>query len=428
MSISNEQFWNYWRNGRFNEALACAVKAEKKPVNRLQTMLFGTPEQLKQTGLITTISVGEFLYDYMMINPTVVRGLDFARTEDLSSLFSLSQFSSTIDTADITGDIAQLQGYVAEQMVAAELQAKGHDVEFPEDPNNPGWDILVDGHPFQVKDLANPEGVKEHLENYPDIPVYVNKELAPYFEDNPDVYVSTVSREDVLEATTSTINHASDLLDFEIPWITAAVSTLYNIKRVWKDDVAISQAVFNVVSDTSSRAVLGALGQFTGKVAGVFLFGPAGGILGSMLGAYAGASQGWRLSTSVKRLFSKQHEEEWKAATVTLINNVVTQIDKKLEIKKRKIDGLSHHLTGSVANEAIGKEIERRGQMERKYLINKKEELISLSMSLKNGSVYVLEVFPTILATIAKSGVHPVHFQDEMQRVQQAANAYRKKM
>lgn len=77
------------------------------------------------------VSVGEFLYDYMMINPIVVQGLDFARSEDLSSLFTLSQFSSQIDTITLTGDIAQLQGFVDEQMIAAELQAKGHDVEFP---------------------------------------------------------------------------------------------------------------------------------------------------------------------------------------------------------------------------------------------------------------------------------------------------------
>jgi uncharacterized membrane protein len=193
-------------------------------------------------------------------------------------------------------------------------------------------------------------------------------------------------------------------------------------------DVAISQAVFNVVSDTSSRAVLGALGQFTGKIAGVVLFGPAGGIFGSMLGAYAGASQGGRLSTGVRRLFSKKHEQEWNAATVNLISKVISQIDKKLEIKKRKFDELRHQLIGSAANEAIWKEVERRGQNDTRYLINKKEELLSLSTSIKNGSVYVLEAFPTIMTTIAKSGVHPVHFQGEVQQVQQTSKAYLKKI
>ena len=155
--------------------------------------------------LVTAISVGEFIYDYVMINPAVVQGLDFARTEDLASLFTLSQFAGTVDTETLTGDMAQLQGYVAEQMIAAELQAKGHDVEFPETSNNPGWDILVDGQPFQVKNLADPAGVREHLEKYPDIPVYVNEELAPYFEGNPQVYVSSISRDEVLEVTSTTI-------------------------------------------------------------------------------------------------------------------------------------------------------------------------------------------------------------------------------
>ena len=68
---------------------------------------------------------------------------------------------------------------------------------------------------------------------------------------------------------------------------------------------SINQAVFNVVSDTSSRVVLGALGQKHGYLVGVLLFGPAGGITGSMFGVYMGSSQGGRLSTSIKRKFQK---------------------------------------------------------------------------------------------------------------------------
>ena len=56
--------------------------------------------------------------------------------------------------------MAQLQGDVAEQMLTAELQARGHDVECPEESNNPGLGLLVDGQRFQVKSLANLDGVK----------------------------------------------------------------------------------------------------------------------------------------------------------------------------------------------------------------------------------------------------------------------------
>jgi len=428
MAISNKAFWNHWNNGQFEEALKCPIQEEKPSGNRLQTMLFGPPDQLRQTGAVTAISVGEFLYDYVMINPAVVQGLDFARREDLSSLFTLSQFAGTVDTETLTGDMAQLQGYVAEQMIAAELQVKGHDVEFPETSNNPGWDILVDGQPFQVKNLADPAGVREHLEKYPDIPVYVNEELAPYFEGNPQVYVSSISREEVLEATSTTITHADDLLDFEIPWIAAGVSSVYNIKRVWKDDVSINQAVFNVVSDTTSRVVLGALGQKATVVVGTMIFGPAGGIVGAMVGTYAGVSQAGRLSTGIKRVFSRKQEEELNKAMQKLIQKVVDIIDEKLVIKKKKMGNLMSTLAKTEANHSVDREIQRRQADERKYLLNRKEELLATSQSIKNGLSYVMDILPQTMALIAKTGVHPVNYQAEMKSVQQKSQEFSKKL
>ncbi|WP_080848770.1 hypothetical protein [Cytobacillus gottheilii] len=429
MSILNKRFWDYWKNGKYEDALRCAVEEEKdQKQNRLQTMLFGTPEQLKQTGAITAVSAGEFIYDLIMINSTVVKGLDFARTEDLSSLFTLSQFSSQIDTTVLTGDMAQLQGYVGEQMIAAELQAKGHDVEFPEKSNNPGWDLLVDGQPFQVKNLANPNGVREHLETYPDIPVYVNAELAPYFEGNPNVYVSNISRDEVIEATSTTLTHADDLLDFEIPLIAAGVSSIYNIKRVWKDDVAINQAVFNIVSDTSSKVVLGALGQKAGIVAGTMLFGPAGGITGAMFGAFAGASQGGRLSNGIRRVFSKKQEKELNEAMDDLITKVITQIDQKLHIKKGKVEKLREEMISSKANNAVWADVERRYKDEVAYLINRKEELNTINESIKKGSTLVMDVLPNVMATITKCGVHSFHLQNEIKRLQQKTNQYKNKI
>ena len=428
MAISNKDFWKHWNNGEYEEALKCSIKEEKPSDNRLQNMLFGPPDQLKQTGVITAISVGEFIYDYVMINPAVVQGLDFARTEDLSSLFTLSQFAGTIDTETLTGDMAQLHGYVAEQMIAAELQAKGHDVEFPETSNNPGWDILVDGQPFQVKNLADPAGVREHLEKYPDIPVYVNEELAPYFEGNPQVYVSSISRDEVLEATSATISHADDLLDFEIPWIAAGVSSIYNIKRVWTDEVSINQAVFNVVSDTTSRVVLGALGQKATVVVGTMIFGPAGGVVGAMVGAYAGVSQAGRLSAGIKRAFSKKQEAELNEAIQGLLRKVIGEIDEKLKIKEMKLRDLVRNLLTSEANRALANESQQRSAEEKKYLINRKEELLAISHSITKESVLVIDILPRIMAIIAKTGVHPVHYQAQIKLVQQKSREIAKRL
>src|SRR5690554_2883059 len=99
--IHNEQFWEHWRNGEFEQAMHCAVSAKRK---RKGARLFGNTEQTKETNIIAGISAGEFLYDYLMINPAAAKGIDFARSEDLSSLFSLSQFAKTVDTEVAPGD------------------------------------------------------------------------------------------------------------------------------------------------------------------------------------------------------------------------------------------------------------------------------------------------------------------------------------
>jgi hypothetical protein len=179
-----------------------------------------------QTVAIATISTGEFLYDYIRIDPDVVKGIDFARADDLSSIASFSVFARDIDTTVNTGDIAQLQGYVAEKFVALELQARGHDVQFPETSNQAGWDILVDGMPFQVKNWATPQGVYEHFEKYPDIPVLVNEDISAHFENNPMVYpVEGVSNTDIIDLTKTNLDLGADLHDFQIPIISLLVSS-----------------------------------------------------------------------------------------------------------------------------------------------------------------------------------------------------------
>ena len=300
-------------------------------------------------------------------------------------------------------------------------------MEFPETSNNPGWDILIDGQPFQVKNLADPAGVNEHLERYPDIPVYVNEELATYFEGNPQVYVSSISREEVLEATTSTLNHADNLLDFEIPWITVGVSSLSNVKRLWSDDVTMNQAILNVASDTTSRVALGAFGQKTGILVGTLLFGPAGGITGAVFGAFVGASQGGKISPSIKHLFNKKEEQAMISAMGQLIQKVIEQLKIKQEIKKKKMNQLNKQFIQSKVNDSLSDELQHRNEEEIQYLQNKIREFESINQSINSGKSDVLTILPPTLGLMTKAGVHPVNYQDELKQLQEKIKAYTKR-
>ena len=73
-----------------------------------------------------------------------------------------------------------LQGYTAEQLVLTRLVEEGHAVELAASSNTPGFNILVDGMPFQIK-CGEPDSISlltEHFEKHQDVPVIANTELA----------------------------------------------------------------------------------------------------------------------------------------------------------------------------------------------------------------------------------------------------------
>ena len=49
----------------------------------------GTKEDFAYAG----ITSGDFLYDYIRIDPVVVEGIDFARTDDLHNFLSFAHFA-----------------------------------------------------------------------------------------------------------------------------------------------------------------------------------------------------------------------------------------------------------------------------------------------------------------------------------------------
>lgn len=426
--IRNDRFKQLWARKQYKEALREPLEGKPPGADPLRSFLFGNREELQQTAAVGTASVGEFLYDYLRLNPMVAEGIDFARSDDLSSLFAFSQFAKTVDTSVDTGDIAQMQGYVAERMVAAELQARGHEVEFPDTSNNAGWDLLVDGEPFQVKNLGSPQGVYEHLEKYPDIPVYVNEELAGSFADNPMVYATSVSHAEVVENTKQTLQIGADMTDFEIPWISAMVSTGFNVRKLLHDELKLREAVLHVLSDTASRAVLGAAGQYAGSAVGLVLFGPAGALVGSGVGAFLGVGQGGKVSARIKGLLARKEEDDIIGHASALAEKVGGAIDHKLRIRNGKVKAIQENLDRSGPGESI---VEVMGQLHEKdlnYLKNKRRELEALSDAIRRRELALAEGIPLLMEKTAQSGVHPVHYQREMSRLFALLQAFSRKV
>lgn len=413
--IKNEQFWSEWRAGNFEQALKCSMDNEPKKKGALLYKRAAT-----QTNTIAALSAGEFLYDYLMLDPTVIKGLDFARSEDLSNLFQLSQFAETIDVNVATGDMAQLQGYVAEQMIAQQLVAAGHDVVFPETSNQAGWDLLVDGEAFQVKCGASKEIVESHFDKYPEIPVYVNAELAPFFEGNPLVLSTTVSREQVLMETKQTLAHAEDLLDFEVPWIAAGVSAYSNAKRMKQQQLTLATAARNVVTDTASRATLATVGQAVIGTAGAVLLPGAGAIVFPVVGAYIGVAQGGKLSGYLKKQFAKAEYESLCQALNTLVAKMIVVLEKKEHIKETKWQQLKQQLPLKVEDAFTPFHEERLTLLE-----NAVKELRAIQRRIAEDA---LQAFEQIVRVLGKAGIHMYSLKEELYSVEQGFIHFQRKI
>ncbi|MEG0451089.1 MAG: hypothetical protein RR595_14620 [Lysinibacillus sp.] len=413
--IKNEEFWQYWREGQFKEAMQCDLQQTTK---KRGARLFQKATSTSST--IIGISAGEFLYDYLMIDPTVVKGLDFARTEDLQNLFQLATFADTVDLTKVTGDMAQLQGYVAEQMIAQELTAAGHDVQFPETSNQAGWDIIVDGDLFQVKCGASKQIVDTHFEKYPDIPVYVNAELAHHYEGNPLVLSTSITHEQVLAETTKTLEHAGDLLDFEIPWIAAGVSAFQNVKRMRIEQLQLSTAARNVVADTASRSAMAAVGKVVIGGAGTLLMPGAGAIFFPVVGAYVGVTQGGKVSALLKKQFAKAEYAQLCSSLQQLIQRMQTVLSKKSHIKETKWQQLSNQLPMKVAFAFHDTHADRTTLIE-----NIKRELQSIEKVIEKDA---LAAFEHIITVLGKAGIHMYSLKDELAEVQRAFEQYGRRM
>ena len=99
-------------------ALQQPIRHSQAQGRTLDSMILGpkiseaATEDLAYAG----ITLGDFLYDCIRIDPTVVEGIDFARSADLHNFLSFAHFAEhheELTGRALAGSISNLQGYVA---------------------------------------------------------------------------------------------------------------------------------------------------------------------------------------------------------------------------------------------------------------------------------------------------------------------------
>lgn len=91
-----------------------------------------------------------------------------------------------------------LEGHIGETMAAEALQSLGHKVEFAETANQSGWDILVDGEPYNVKvgDTAS-HLIREHFDKHEDIGVITHVDAAADFPTDDVIGLKVLAADNV---------------------------------------------------------------------------------------------------------------------------------------------------------------------------------------------------------------------------------------
>lgn len=299
-----------------------------------------------EAGVVAGLTVGDLLYTIASIDPNVVIAADFSRTADLSDIFQFGGFAEEImekSGASYVGAVENLKGYVAEQVVATKLVQQGHQVSFPDMSNNPGYDLLVDGAPFQVKCLESTSGLAEHFVKYPDIPVLANAELA-----SDDVlsqvwwgdmvhFTEGFTDEAIRSVTDTALENGSELLDLDVPLFVIAVSATKNLYYAFKGDLALSELPLEVALDMAVRGGVSAAGGFAGQTLGLLVFGPAGAVVFGGTCAVAALFQ----AKHAKMWLNKKRNPDWyaslKNATFEFSQSLELALEKKIALLDEKI-------------------------------------------------------------------------------------------
>src|SRR5206468_5717145 len=141
-----------------------------------------------EADLLYFLTFGDFLYDYLRIEPAMAGQCDFNSTEEIRRLLTPRIVQEPSGVAE-----PQLEP-LAEQMVALHSQAIGHDASFRPRSAEGRQDMLLDGQPFRVK-IGPVEEVRRELARHPDVPLIVSADLGEQLGGVPGFYVDPMLHE-----------------------------------------------------------------------------------------------------------------------------------------------------------------------------------------------------------------------------------------
>lgn len=385
--------------------------------SRWGKLLKADPDAASDTAILASLTLGDLVYNLHRLDPNVLQAADFSRAEDLADPIEFASFAHRIAEMGADSELgafSNLKGYVAEQLVAAQLLEQGHIVEFPATSNQAGWDLSVDGVKFQVKNASDLSLLHRHFDMGYDYPVIANSEVADMLAGHvPDTlpdwadqvhFVEGYSQSAVEHATHQTLDAGDDLLHPDVPVFAVMLVGLRHLQRFNGGELSATQAVQEILVDGTVRAGLAVAGNYAGVTVGLLAFGPAGALV---LGSALPVLSRWHATSVKKGLDALVRSDSYKAwdrdcreALGTLIDVLKCKLQDKAERMKQRVPDPSANV--------VGRYLRWRVEDELRFL---REAWCRVKVIGADAAVPMEQVGPLLLTWLSTSTLHPVVYQ-----------------
>lgn len=368
-------------------------------------------EERVNAAAMSALTVGDILYSAAAVDPTVIAAADFSRVADIDGTIAFSELATNVlngSAASIRGASSQLEGYVAEQAVASELVAAGHVVSFPAASNQAGWDLLVDGKPFQVKFHADAQGIREHFQ-FHDYPVIANTELAgnlPEAYQDHVFFVDGLSNELIDDVTQRSLEAGAAMAEPDVIAAASSISLARGLMAYHSGRISGRQATEQVILDGLVRGSLAGSAGVVGAAVGGLVFGPAGAWVFGPGAPILAQMQTARVKELLRKQLRSQAQCDWQEQVHSGLDALQTRISDSLRRKQKQLAGKLVQLPGNDAGRYMRWRLADDGRFV--------TECIERIDALDRSAFEFPEQRRDELCRISVAALHRVHFQVEL--------------
>jgi len=268
----------------------------------------GQPVNQAELATYGALTAAELVWSWARIDPSVITAADFSSSVPIHNGFDFAQYLhahyDTLGVAAKEGFFDRLMGYVGEQQVADLLVHQGHIVQMAASSAQPLWDMLVDGHPINVKTVQQLASIKAEAMAHHGMTYIVPSDAHGQLTANM-THVAGFHHEAVHSSLHEGIaaahgEHAMHSLGMHLPLLTIGFAAYRNYQSVQLGK-EVALAMKHTVVESVGRGGGGIVGAAIGHAAAGALFGPVGLLVGGIVGAVGGGLLGGAVAEQIKR-------------------------------------------------------------------------------------------------------------------------------